>query len=183
MYSINSENENPEVINKKDYIELGNINEGISGSVKKRGIPLLNTNDEIKIKDGSTNSNETKIDIIILSFNTLSFVFYCLSLEGCYLSQDECLPLLLTTWLLIRVFIFGILNALMTCILIYLIIFKIAKKYHLIYIILFYIYIYYYDHGTIYKQKEKDSFDYYRNNNIIYNYTIFNNCKFFQKFL
>ncbi len=148
MYSINSENENPEVNHKKDYIELGNVNEGISESVKKRGMPLLNSNDEIKIKDGSTNSKGTKIDIIILSFNTLSFVFYCLSLEGCYLSQDECLPLLLTTWLLVRVFIFGILNALMTCILIYLIIFKIVKKYHLIYTILFYIYIYYYDHGT-----------------------------------
>ena len=56
MYSINSENENPEVNHKKDYIELGNVNEGISESVKKRGMPLLNSNDEIKIKDGSTNS-------------------------------------------------------------------------------------------------------------------------------
>ena len=151
MHSINSENEineNPETSSKKEYIELGSVNEGISESVKKKGIPLLNNNDEIKIQDDSTISKRTKIDIIILSFNTLSFVFYCLSLEGCYLSQDECLPLLITTWLLVRVFLFGVLNALMTCILIYLVIFKVAKNYHLIYTLLFYIYIYYYDHGT-----------------------------------
>jgi len=79
--------------------------------------------------------------------NFLPFLFYYLSLEGCFLTQDECIPLL-STMFIGRIFIFGALAAILTCVQIFLILFRVIKCYHLIYTILFYVFIYKYDHGT-----------------------------------
>ena len=100
-----------------------------------------------EIKQHKINIKKILLEIIFIIFNSCSFLFYYLSLEGCFKEQDECIPLL-STMFLGRIVIFGLLAAILTCIQIYLMIFKIMKFYHLLYIIIFYIYIYHYDHGT-----------------------------------
>ena len=87
------------------------------------------------------------INILIIFYNFLSFFFYYLSLEGCFYTQSQCIPLL-STMFLGKLLFFGILSALMISIEIYLIVIKSIYVYHLIYIIIFYIIIYQYDHGT-----------------------------------
>jgi hypothetical protein len=87
------------------------------------------------------------INLVTLIYNLLAFYFYYLSLEGCFLSQSECIPLLSTVFLA-KLLLFGVLHSLMIAIEIYLIIYKFTYVYHLIYIIIFYYVIYNYDHGT-----------------------------------
>ena len=86
-------------------------------------------------------------NIIALFYNVLAFYSYYLSLEGCFDIQSKCIPLL-STMFLGRILIFGILFSVMISIELYLIINKIIYFFHLIYIIIFYIIIYRYDHGT-----------------------------------
>ncbi len=86
-------------------------------------------------------------NIIALFYNVLAFYSYCLSLEGCFDIQSKCIPLL-STMFLGRILIFGILFSVMISIELYLTINKIIYFFHLIYIIIFYIIIYRYDHGT-----------------------------------
>lgn len=78
------------------------------------------------------------INLATLIYNLLAFYFYYLSLEGCFLPQHECIPLLSTVFLA-KLLIFGILHSLMISIEIYLIIYNFTYVYHLIYIIFFYI--------------------------------------------
>ena len=86
-------------------------------------------------------------NIIALLYNALSFYFYYLSLEGCFEIQSKCIPLL-STMFLGRILIFGISFSIMISIELYLILNKIIHYFHLIYIIIYYIVIYRYDHGT-----------------------------------
>ena len=86
-------------------------------------------------------------NIIAIFYNVLSFYFYYLSLEGCFDIQSKCIPLL-STMFLGRILIFGILFSIMVSIELYLILNKILHYLHIIYIIVFYIVIYRYDHGT-----------------------------------
>ena len=76
------------------------------------------------------------INILIIFYNFLSFFFYYLSLEGCFYTQSQCIPLL-STMFLGKLLFFGILSALMISIEIYLIVIKSIYVYHLIYIIIF----------------------------------------------
>ena len=86
-------------------------------------------------------------NIIAVFYNLLSFLFYYLSLEGCFDTQTNCIPLL-STMFLGRILIFGILFSLMMSIELYLIINKIIYIFHILYIIIFFIIIYRYDHGS-----------------------------------
>ena len=87
------------------------------------------------------------INICAIIYNLLAFLFYYLSLEGCFKKQTECIPLLSTVFLT-RILIFGILFSLMLSIEIFLIISRKIYIYHAIYVIIFYIVIYQYDHGS-----------------------------------
>ena len=87
------------------------------------------------------------INLATLIYNLLAFYFYYLSLEGCFLPQSECIPLLSTVFLA-KLLLFGVIHSLMIAIEIYLIIYKFTYVYHLIYISIFYYIIYNYDHGT-----------------------------------
>ena len=113
-----------------------------------------NENDIKQIKDNGIEKNKkNKIrkkiiyNISAVFYNLLSFFFYYLSLEGCFDIQTKCIPLL-STMFLGRILIFGILFSVMISIELYLIINKIIHFFHLIYIIIFYILIYRYDHGS-----------------------------------
>ena len=133
---------------------------------------LIDTNDNLQIKSEFTKkiknkfsctknikctkyckcklSNVTKKIIINLSalmYNLLAFYFYYLSLEGCFKSNTECIPLL-STMFLVRILVFGIISALMISIELCFIFNKIIYVFHLIYIIGFYIFVYRYDHGS-----------------------------------
>ena len=92
-------------------------------------------------------SKKIQINIFALLYNLLAFFFYYLSLEGCFKTQSECIPLL-STMFLARLLIYGMLFSLMMSIEIYLILNRIIYVYHAIYVIIFYIYIYQYDHGS-----------------------------------
>ena len=87
------------------------------------------------------------INLSVLIYNLLAFFLYYLSLKGCFESQSSCISLL-STMFLGRLLIFGILSALMITIELYLFVIKKISIFHIIYIIIFYIFIYYYDHGT-----------------------------------
>ena len=87
------------------------------------------------------------INLLAIFSNLLAFYLYYLSLEGCFERLSQCIPLL-STMFLGRILIFGILSSLLITIELYLIINKIIYVYHIIYIIIFYITIYRYDHGT-----------------------------------
>ena len=136
---------------KKPEIELTNIKveeEDDDDNSKLIETPMKGNVIKIEeIKHHKIDIKNILLEIIFIIFNCSSFVFYYLSLEGCFLEQDECIPLL-STMFLGRIVIFGLLAAALTCVQIYLIIFKVMKFYHLIYMIIFYIYIYYHDHGT-----------------------------------
>ena len=88
-----------------------------------------------------------KSNLLALIYNLVSFFFYYLSLEGCFLSQGECIERLSTIFL-VRILIFGIIHSLLISIEIYLIIFKYIYVYHLIYVGIFYYIMYQYDHGS-----------------------------------
>ena len=47
------------------------------------------------------------INVGAIFYNLLAFLFYYLSLEGCFLTQSECIPLLSTVFL-VRLLAFGI---------------------------------------------------------------------------
>ena len=104
---------------------------------------------ENNIEKNKKNKIRKKIiyNIAAVFYNLLSFFFYYLSLEGCFDTQTKCIPLL-STMFLGRILIFGILFSIMVSIELYLIINKIIHYFHLIYIIIFYILIYRYDHGS-----------------------------------
>ena len=87
------------------------------------------------------------LNLLTIIYNLLAFFLYYKSLEGCFEVQSKCIPLL-STMFLGRILIFGIISALMITIELHLIINKIIYAFHLIYIIIFYIIIYRYDHGT-----------------------------------
>ena len=86
-------------------------------------------------------------NILAIFYNILFFFFYYLSLEGCFEIQSKCIPLL-STMFLGRILIFGILFSILISIELYLILNKIIHYFHLIYIVIFYIIIYRYDHGS-----------------------------------
>ena len=145
--SINNESKKEENDMIPNRIELASINEE-----DKENILFLNTTESIieKIEDKKKckiNIKKIIVEIITIIYNITSFIFYKKSLEGCFLSQSECIPLL-STMFLGRIVIYGVLASLMTTIEIYLIIFKVIKCYHLLYIIIFYIIMYNHDHGT-----------------------------------
>ena len=137
----------------KPELELTNLikaeeSENSESSEKLDKMPIINFPDEeIKIKESCINKKCLYKELIVVTFNIISFVFYFLSLEGCFLKQEECIPLL-STMFLGRIVIFGALAALFNCILMFLIIFRIVKFYHLIYTILFYVIMFNYDSGT-----------------------------------
>ena len=121
---------------------------------------LLERNDDIKLikteenifkdekkKIGKKCLKKIIYNIIAFLYNLLAFLFYYLSLEGCFDKQSKCIPLL-STMFLGRILIFGMMFSIMISIELYLIINKIIYFFHLIYIILFYIVIYHYDHGS-----------------------------------
>ena len=121
---------------------------------------LLEGNNDIKLAKAEENIFKDKkkkigkkclkkiiYNIIAFLYNLLAFYFYYLSLEGCFDTQSKCIPLL-STMFLGRILIFGILFSVMISIELYLIINKIIYFFHLIYIIIFYIIIYRYDHGS-----------------------------------
>ena len=134
---------------KKPEIELTNIGEENDEDFSKLIENTKNMDLGIKIETKKCKINIKKllIELVFFIFNSISFLFYYLSLEGCFLKQTECIPLL-STMFLGKIAIFGILAAIMTCVQIYLIIFKIIKFYHIIYTFLFYVIMFYYDHGT-----------------------------------
>ena len=141
---------NKDQTNKKSKtIELTNIND----EEDTEHMSFLNTNEEIKLntyEEIKVNKIDIKRIIIRLFpfiYDFLLYLFYLLSLEGCFLSQVECIPLL-SSMFLVRLVIFGFLAALMTVIQIYLVIYKKFKCYHLLFTAIFYIIMYYYDHGT-----------------------------------
>ena len=106
-------------------------------------------NSKIKVEEKIKSlfqKDRIKMYISILLF-LLSIFFYYLSLEGCFDKQSKCIPLL-STMFLGRILIFGMMFSIMISIELYLIINKIIYFFHLIYIILFYIVIYHYDHGS-----------------------------------
>ena len=145
-------NKNSKETEKKREIELTNFKkeeeDEDDDSIKFIESPIKgNIIEQKEIKDNKINKKKILLEIGIIIFNCISFLFYYLSLEGCFLKQHECIPLL-STWFLGRIVIYGVLAALMTCIQIYLVIFKIIKFYHLIYTFLFYVCMIYYDHGT-----------------------------------
>ena len=136
--------------NKKPEIELTEVNkeEDDDDSTKLITTQIKEEKrSDIPKKDVKSIKKKDLIEFGCLFLNLISFLFYYLSLEGCFLKQSECIPLL-STMFLGRIAIFGALAAIFTCIQIYLILFKIARFYHLIYIFLFYIFMFYYDHGT-----------------------------------
>ena len=106
-----------------------------------------NVNLEKKKKRGNKLLKKIIYNIIAILYNLLSFLFYYLSLEGCFDIQSKCIPKL-STMFLGRILIFGILFSVMISIELYLILNKIIHFFHLIYIIIFYIIIYRYDHGS-----------------------------------
>jgi len=134
---------------KKPQIELTNVNEEEDeDSLKFIEAPIIKDIDkQAEIKVNKFDKKRILTELAFFIFNCISFLFYYLSLEGCFLKQEECIPLL-STMFLGRIAIFGVLAAILTCVQIYLIIFRIMKFYHLIYTILFYIIMFYYDHGT-----------------------------------
>ena len=135
---------------KKPQIELTNVNEeeDDEDSLKFIEAPIIKDIDkQAEIKVNKFDIKRILTELAFFIFNCISFLFYYLSLEGCFLKQEECIPLL-STMFLGRIAIFGVLAAILTCVQIYLIIFRIMKFYHLIYTILFYIIMFYYDHGT-----------------------------------
>ena len=87
------------------------------------------------------------INVGAIFYNLLAFLFYYLSLEGCFLTQSECIPLLSTVFL-VRLLAFGITFSLMMAIEIFLIISRTIYIFHVIYIVIFYIVIYQYDNGS-----------------------------------
>ena len=136
---------------KKPEIELTNINveeEDDDDNSKLIETPMKGNVIKIEeIKQHKIDIKKILLEFVFIIFNCSSFLFYYLSLEGCFLEQDECIPLL-STMFLGRIVIFGLLAGILTCVQIYLMIFKVMKFYHLIYMIIFYIYMYHYDHGT-----------------------------------
>ena len=160
LYEIEKEKDINKDKNIKPEIELTNITkneekesmtkieEDEDESTKFNLAPIKDyLQDEIKIKENKINIKRVLIEILVIAFNCTGFLFYKLSLEGCFKKQTECIPLL-STMFLGRIVIYGILAALFITIQIFLVIFKIIRFYHLIYTILFYIIMYNYDHGT-----------------------------------
>lgn len=136
---------------KKPQIELTNVKEeeeDDEDSYKFIEAPIgKDIDNQTEIKVNKLDKKRIFKELACVIFNCISFLFYYLSLEGCFLKQEECIPLL-STMFLGRIAIFGVLAAILTCVQIYLIIFRIMKFYHLIYTILFYIVMFNYDHGT-----------------------------------
>ena len=125
-------------------------NSEISNSNK----PIIDNNGINQIKGKNIEKNQKKkirkkiiYNTLAIFYNLLSFFFYYLSLEGCFDIQSKCIPLL-STMFLGRILIFGILFSVMITIELFLILNKIIHSFHLVYIILFYILIYRYDHGS-----------------------------------
>ena len=150
ILSINNDPQENENKAKPKNIELTNITDNEKeDSDFKMFNPEIKTNDfsEIKIKDRKKTIKKFFITLIPFVYNSISFLFYYLSLEGCFLAQSECIPLLQTMFLG-RIFIYGILATLMTAIQVILIFYKKFKFYHFIYTVIFYIIMYYYDHGS-----------------------------------
>ena len=106
-----------------------------------------NIREKIKIKLKIYSTRKIEKNVIVIFYNLLSFYFYYLSLEGCFDSQTKCIPLL-STMFLGRILIFGFLFSIMISIELFLIFKKIIHCFHLIYIMLLYILIYQYDHGS-----------------------------------
>ena len=134
---------------KKPEIELTDVN-NIEDNEAYNFIDSKNINDienKAEIKVNKCDRKKLLIELIFFFMNCLSFLFYYLSLEGCFLAQDECIPLLASMFI-VRIIIFGALAALLTCAQIFLILFRVIKCYHLIYTILFYVAIVNYDHGS-----------------------------------
>ena len=75
-----------------------------------------------------------------MPYNLLAFYFYYLSLEGCFKSNNKCMALLSSKFL-VKIIIYGIYFSLMISIEIFLIIHKVIYVFHAIYVILFYILI------------------------------------------
>ena len=108
-----------------------------------------NDNNIINIYENNNNCNyKPKYkNLLILIYNLLAFFFYFLSLEGCFESEEVCIPLL-STMFLVRLLIYGIIFSLMMSIEIFLVIHKKIKVFHVLYVIIFYTLIYMYDHGS-----------------------------------
>ena len=142
MILKNEEKElNKDQTNKKsNTIELTNIND----EEDTEHMEFLNTNEEIKlntyeeIKVNKINIKRIIIRLFPFIYDFLLYLFYFLSLEGCFLPQEECIPLL-SSMFLVKLVIFGFLVALMTVIQIYLVIYKKFKCYHLLFTAIFYI--------------------------------------------
>ena len=138
-------NNNFKEIEMKNFVD--NENSDIINSFSN--LPQDNpVNNSDEIKPNKFTFKKISFDIIIpLVYNLLSFTFYILSLEGCHKPQHECIPLLSTIFL-VRIVIFGVLSSLMVAIEVYLILFKKFKFYHFFYVPIFFLIMYYYDHGT-----------------------------------
>ena len=143
--NIETEKINNSVVKIKSSISNYKLLEG------KNDIKLAKAEENIfkdkKKKIGKKCLKKIIYNIIAFLYNLLAFYFYYLSLEGCFDTQSKCIPLL-STMFLGRILIFGILFSVMISIELYLIINKIIYFFHLIYIIIFYIIIYRYDHGS-----------------------------------
>ena len=102
---------------KKPEIELTNIGEENDEDFSKLIENTKNMDLGIKIETKKCKINIKKllIELVFFILNSISFLFYYLSLEGCFLKQTECIPLL-STMFLGKIAIFGILAAIMTCV-------------------------------------------------------------------
>ena len=124
------------------------INEKEKNEIKLKYKKICENNYDKKYKCKKCKiSKKIIINLGAVIYNFLAFLFYYLSLEGCFKSQTECIPLL-STFFLVRLLFFGILFSLMIAIEIFLIIHRKIYVFHAIYVILFYILIYQYDHGS-----------------------------------
>ena len=113
--------------------------------LKKYKAISINANDDYS--DSKSKKIIISTNLLVFIYNLLAFYFYYLSLEGCFKSEKVCIPLLLTMFL-VRILIYGIIFSLMISIEIFLIIHKKINVLHGIYVILFYAFIYEYDHGS-----------------------------------
>ena len=99
---------------KKPEIELTDVN-NIEDNETYKFIDSKSINDRENKADIKVNKCDRKkllIELIFFIMNCLSFLFYYLSLEGCFLAQDECIPLLASMFI-VRIIIFGALAALL----------------------------------------------------------------------
>ena len=101
----------------------------------------------IELYSSFKNKKLDKMEYIAIFLNIFSFIFYFLSLEGCFKSQSKCVAML-SSMFLVRISIFEILSILISLLILFLIIYKKIKFYHLLFMVFYFFCIYKYDHGT-----------------------------------